>query len=59
MFWFFGHERCEILAPQGGIEPHPYNYPQPALTLALTLESQSVSRSVVSNSLQPHGLYPT
>ena len=21
MFWFFGHEACEILAPQPGIEP--------------------------------------
>ena len=49
MFWFFGQEGWEILAPQGGIEPHPYTHLQPAPALALTLESKSVSRSVVSN----------
>ena len=27
MFWFFGHEACEILAPQPAPEPAP----QPAL----------------------------
>ena len=54
MFWFIGHKECEILAPQGETEPHLYNHPQLAPTLALTLESESVSRSVVSNSLQLH-----
>ena len=23
MFWFFGHEACEILTPRPGIEPAP------------------------------------
>ena len=32
MFWFFGREACEILAPQPGIEPAPPALEGKALT---------------------------
>ena len=44
MFCFFGHETRGILVPRPGIKPTP-----PLL--------ESDSRSVVTNSLRPHGLY--
>ena len=42
MFWFLGHEACDILAPQQGIEASPSALKSKVLTTGLPAESQAV-----------------
>ena len=42
MFWFGGHEACEILAPQPGIKPSPSTLESKVLTTGLPAESQAL-----------------
>ena len=61
LFCFFGHEACRILAPQPGIEPAFPALEGKVLTTGLPRKSlqcpiNGFACSVVSDSLQPHGL---
>ena len=65
-FFFLHYVICKISVPPPGIEPRPHQWKPEVLTTrppenswdSMKEKSESVSRSVMSDSLQPHGQWP-